>query len=116
MISRFHDRARRKTGARAYHYSSTEERLEIDGLEDIFEHMARRQQDAMRPYSAVMAKDEAIRRYLQAKRLSVNEILYIGDSFHTSGSDLPILDVDGILAIQVKDSDETLTILRRCLA
>ncbi len=108
VICRFFDREIKKTGAVAYGYTSRAERLEIDGLESIFEAIMKKHQQPNRPAGAIFAKDEALRCYLVGKRLSVQDMIYFGDSFRIGGSDFPILDVDGITAIQVKDSNETL--------
>lgn len=107
VICRFFDQEIKKTGAVAYGYTATEERLEIDGLENLFAAIMKKHQQPDRPAGAVFAKDEALRCYLKGKRLSVRDMIYFGDSFRIGGSDFPILDVDGVTAIQVKDAYET---------
>ncbi len=111
VICRFFDQDIKKTGAVAYRYTAREARLEIDGLENIFEAIMNKHQQLDRPAGAIFAKDEALRCYLKGKQLSVQDVIYFGDSFRVGGSDFPILDVDGITAIQVKDSNETLRMI-----
>ncbi|ETX07173.1 MAG: hypothetical protein ETSY2_12755 [Candidatus Entotheonella gemina] len=114
VICRFFDQEIKKTGAKAYRYTSCEERLAVDGLDTIFDDVMKKHQESRRTTGAVFAKDEAIRCYLKGKGLSVREVIYFGDSFRIGGSDLPVLDVDGITAIQVKAAHETLEMLSRC--
>ena len=120
VICRFFDPEMKKTGAVAYRYTSCEERLAVGGLDTIFDDVMKKHQESQRPTGTVFAtrrvfaKDEAIRCYLKGKRLSVRDVIYFGDSFRIGGSDFPVLDVDGITAIQVKASHETLDLMSRC--
>ncbi len=91
VICRFFDQEIKKTGAVAYGYTATEERLEIDGLGGIFEAIMQKHQQLDRPAGTIFAKDEALRCYLKGKQLSVRDMIYFGDSFRVGGSDFPIL-------------------------
>ncbi|PON17954.1 hypothetical protein C2W62_10500 [Candidatus Entotheonella serta] len=112
VICRFFDPEIKKTGAKAYRYTSCEERLAVAGLDSLFEErlavagldslfndVLKKHQEPDRPTGAIFAKDEAIRCYLKGKRLSVHDVIYFGDSFRIGGSDFPVLNVDGITAI-----------------
>ncbi len=114
VICRFFDPEIKKTGAKAYRYTSCEERLAVAGLDSLFNDVLKKHQEPDRPTGAIFAKDEAIRCYLKGKRLSVHDVIYFGDSFRIGGSDFPVLNVDGITAIQVKTSQETLEMMSRC--
>ncbi len=111
VICRFFDPEIKKTGAKAYRYTSCAEHLAVDGLDRMFDEVMQKHQERHRPTGPGFAKDEAIRCYLKGKDLSVDDIIYFGDSFRIGGSDFPVLDVDGITAIQVKTSQETLEML-----
>ncbi len=111
VICRYFDPEIKKTGAVAYRYTSSQERLAVAGLETLFDTVMKKHQEPHRPTGAIFAKDEAIRCYLKGKALSVRDVIYFGDSFRIGGSDYPVLNVDGITAIQVKTSQETLDII-----